>query len=128
MANGPDGPEVEVSAAHPGGICSRAHVPCGGCGLPAPIAVRYGGPMADCRLCCYAWAVRHDPSRCWQPSGGYEPLTAAVVERLAPVLLAARARLDGILGGLCGYEAVSRGLSWWWSQALYGGVRRAASR
>ncbi|MGE7387491.1 hypothetical protein ACQKM2_18610 [Streptomyces sp. NPDC004126] len=30
---------------------------CPGCGLPSPVTFKYGGPMADCRLCGYGWAV-----------------------------------------------------------------------
>ncbi|MFG2995539.1 hypothetical protein [Streptomyces sp. NPDC048340] len=57
---------VTESDWHPGGVCSRESMHCSGCLLPAPIAPKYGSPMADCRLCGYAWAVRHDPVHCWQ--------------------------------------------------------------
>ncbi|MFD0357347.1 hypothetical protein ACFVHW_26940 [Streptomyces sp. NPDC127110] len=30
---------------------------CPGCGVPSPVAFKYGGPMADCRPCGYGWAV-----------------------------------------------------------------------
>ncbi|RSS51100.1 hypothetical protein EF912_21130 [Streptomyces sp. WAC07061] len=30
---------------------------CPGCGVRSPLTFRYGGPMADCRLCGYGWAV-----------------------------------------------------------------------
>ncbi|MGW6940838.1 hypothetical protein ACWGF3_17815 [Streptomyces xanthophaeus] len=39
---------------------------CPSCRLPARITVKFGGPMADCRLCCFAWAVDHEPVVCWQ--------------------------------------------------------------
>lgn len=40
---------------------------CPGCGLPSPITFKYGGPMADCRLCGYGWAVDHAPTRAKRP-------------------------------------------------------------
>ncbi|WP_412076761.1 hypothetical protein ACLF6K_16185 [Streptomyces xanthophaeus] len=58
--------EVAASPAHPDGVCTREHMICAGCRLGARIATRYGGPMADCRVCCHGWAVRHDPVHCWQ--------------------------------------------------------------
>jgi hypothetical protein len=84
------------------GVCARAHVRCGGCGRPAPIAVRYGGPMADCRVCCFAWAVRHDPERCWVDDlvgEETEADLAARVHELTPLLVATRALLTGGGGG-----------------------------
>ncbi|PWK68048.1 hypothetical protein BCL76_108366 [Streptomyces sp. CG 926] len=89
-------PEVEEAHAHPGGACARAHVPCAGCGLPAPIAIKYGGPMADCRPCRYGWSVHHDPVRCRQRTRTDEALIARIRE-VAPLLVSARAVLDGIV-------------------------------
>ncbi|MCX4692717.1 hypothetical protein [Streptomyces sp. NBC_01408] len=57
---------VETSSAHPEGICVREHVLCRGCRLKAHISIKFGGAMAYCRICCFAWAVDHDPLRCWQ--------------------------------------------------------------
>ncbi|GAA0324387.1 hypothetical protein GCM10010302_74410 [Streptomyces polychromogenes] len=39
---------------------ATAHAECPGCTLPSPITFRYGGPMADCRLCGYGWAVEEE--------------------------------------------------------------------
>ncbi|WP_405921116.1 hypothetical protein [Streptomyces sp. NBC_00122] len=64
---------VETSAAHPEGVCTLEHMLCAGCRMLARIATQYGGPMADCRICCYAWAVQHDPVRCWQRVDVYGP-------------------------------------------------------
>ncbi|MCX4696888.1 hypothetical protein [Streptomyces sp. NBC_01408] len=58
--------KVKTSPAHPDGACDREHMTCHGCRMPARVATRFGGPMADCRACCFAWAVEHDPVRCWQ--------------------------------------------------------------
>ncbi|MEU6891614.1 hypothetical protein ABZ934_07395 [Streptomyces sp. NPDC046557] len=58
--------KVETSHAHPDGVCTRQHMMCVGCRTGARIATKYGGPMADCRICHFAWAVRHDPVHCWQ--------------------------------------------------------------
>ncbi|MEV6957178.1 hypothetical protein [Streptomyces sp. NPDC051183] len=57
---------VTESDRHPGGVCTQESIRCYDCRMPAPIAFRFGGPMADCRPCGYAWAVRHDPAHCWQ--------------------------------------------------------------
>ncbi|MFG3000863.1 hypothetical protein [Streptomyces sp. NPDC048340] len=57
---------VTESDRHPGGVCAQESMRCSDCRMPAPIAFRFGGPMADCRVCGYAWAVRHDPEYCWQ--------------------------------------------------------------
>ncbi|WP_243629093.1 hypothetical protein [Streptomyces sp. APSN-46.1] len=57
---------VETSRAHPHGVCATDRMTCAGCRLSAPIATLHGGPMADCRLCGYGWAVWHHPVRCWQ--------------------------------------------------------------
>ncbi|WP_030764388.1 MULTISPECIES: hypothetical protein [unclassified Streptomyces] len=92
-------PEVEEAHAHPDGECARAHVPCAGCGLPASIGIKYGGPMADCRLCHYAWSVHHDPVRCWQRTRTEESLIARIRE-VAPLLVSARVVLDDIVGSL----------------------------
>lgn len=92
--------EVEASEAHPGGECTRAHMPCRTCGQLAPIAVMYGGPMADCRVCYFAWSVHHDPELCWLRSNHYdgdaEDTLAASLLDLAPRLMAARAILGEI--------------------------------
>ncbi|MER7827033.1 hypothetical protein ABTX85_31240 [Streptomyces sp. NPDC096097] len=93
------GPEVEEAHAHPGGECARAHVLCAGCGLPAPIAIKYGGPMADCRPCRHGWRVHHDPVRCWQRTRTEEALITRIRE-VAPLLVFARAVLDDIVGSL----------------------------
>ncbi|MFG2971659.1 hypothetical protein ACGFYY_01480 [Streptomyces sp. NPDC048331] len=93
------GPEVEEAHAHPGGECARAHVLRAGCGLPAPITIEYGGPMADCRSCRYGWSVHHDPTSCWQPTRTEEGLIARIREA-APLLVSARAMLDAVVGRL----------------------------
>ncbi|MCX4805697.1 hypothetical protein OG594_29460 [Streptomyces sp. NBC_01214] len=80
---------------HPDGACARAHVRCSGCGLPAPVVTLYGGPMADCRHCHYAWGVHHDPVICWRRTATDEGLIARIREA-APLLVAARALLDEI--------------------------------
>ncbi|WP_030386010.1 hypothetical protein [Streptomyces sp. NRRL S-241] len=83
---------------HPEGACARAvYLRCSGCGLPAPVVTRYGGPMADCRRCHYAWGVHHDPVGCRRRNAEDEDLAARIREA-APLLLAARALLDGITG------------------------------
>ncbi|WP_405712426.1 hypothetical protein OG264_25875 [Streptomyces xanthophaeus] len=74
---------------------------CQACGQLAPIAMKYGGTMADCQLCCFAWAVHHDPELCWLRSNFFdgpdeEAALAARVRELAPLLMAAR----GVLGDL----------------------------
>jgi hypothetical protein len=98
--------EVMTSDAHPDGECARVHMPCAGCGQLAPIAKKYGNPMADCRLCCYAWAVHHDPWMCWLRSSyfdsrpGGETALADQVSGLTPLLLAARALLDDVIDPL----------------------------
>lgn len=92
--------EVTKSAAHPDGDCARVHIPCVSCGQLAPIAVRYGAPMAYCGLCGYGWAVHHDPWMCWLRSNyhdrslGGETAPADEVSGLAPLLIAARALLE----------------------------------
>ncbi|MFJ4860068.1 MULTISPECIES: hypothetical protein [unclassified Streptomyces] len=53
--------------------------------------------MADCRRCHYAWGVDHDPVGCWRRNAADEDLAARIREA-APLLLAARALLDGIAG------------------------------
>ncbi|MFF4389933.1 hypothetical protein ACFY0G_24615 [Streptomyces sp. NPDC001552] len=52
--------------------------------------------MADCRPCRYGWGVHHDPVSCWQPTRTEEGLIARIRE-VAPLLVAARAVLDGIV-------------------------------
>lgn len=99
MTGRPDRPEAEVSDAHFDGECTRAHAPCTGCGLPAPVAIRYGGPMAHCRPCRYGWSVHHDPVSCWQRTRTEEALIARVRE-VAPLLVSARAVLDAVVGDL----------------------------
>ncbi|MEU9080776.1 hypothetical protein [Streptomyces sp. NPDC048357] len=86
---------------HPDGECARTRVRCSGCGLPVPIVTMYGGPMADCRLCHYAWGVHHDPLRCWRPTGTEESqeILVARIREVTPLLMAARALLDDIVGG-----------------------------
>lgn len=92
--------EVEASEAHPDGEGMRAHMLCRTCGQLAPIAIMYGGPMADCRLCCFAWSVHHDPELCWLSTNRFdadaEDALAASVIDLAPSLFAARAILGEI--------------------------------
>ncbi|MBT2468509.1 hypothetical protein J7E97_11620 [Streptomyces sp. ISL-66] len=92
---------VETSEAHPEGVCTLAYMRCAGCGLLAPIAVKYGGPMADCRLCGSAWTVHHDPLQCWRRSrfldcGPGEEALADRLAQMAPLLLAARVKLGDI--------------------------------
>ncbi|RKT05304.1 hypothetical protein BX286_3299 [Streptomyces sp. 3211.6] len=42
---------------------ATTYAECPGCWLPSPIRFKYGGPMADCRLCGYGWAVEdHYPT------------------------------------------------------------------
>ncbi|MER6252437.1 hypothetical protein ABT224_13865 [Streptomyces sp. NPDC001584] len=82
---------------HSLGACAGAYVRCSGCGLPAPVVARYGGPMADCRHCHYAWGVHHDPVGCWRRTATEVDLTARIREA-APLLVAARALLDEIAG------------------------------
>ncbi|WP_406085047.1 hypothetical protein [Streptomyces virginiae] len=67
--------------------------------MPAPIAIKYGGPMAHCRFCHYAWSVHHDPVSCWQRIRTEEGLIARIHE-VAPLLVSARAVLDVVVGGL----------------------------
>ncbi|MEV7542160.1 hypothetical protein [Streptomyces sp. NPDC089915] len=92
--------EVEASDAHPEGECARTHMLCRTCWKPAPIAIMYGGPMANCRVCCFAWAVHHDPELCWARSypsdGDEEDILAGRVRALVPRLIAARAALGEI--------------------------------
>ncbi|MFG2989979.1 hypothetical protein ACGFZK_11930 [Streptomyces sp. NPDC048257] len=83
---------------HADGACARARVRCSGCGLPVPIVTMYGGPMADCRLCHYAWGVHHDPVGCWRSTSAEESLVARIRE-VTPLLMAARALLDDLAGG-----------------------------
>ncbi|MFF7610760.1 hypothetical protein [Streptomyces lavendulae] len=58
--------------------------------------------MADCRLCCYAWTVHHDPWMCWLRSNffdsrpGGEVALADEVSGLTPLLIAARALLEDL--------------------------------
>lgn len=97
--------EVQVSDAHPDGVCTQAHMLCRTCGQLAPIAIKYGGPMAHCQLCYFAWAVHHDPELCWLRSNFFDGPDgkAALADRvsgLTPLLLAARARLGGLAGTL----------------------------
>ncbi|MEU6758618.1 hypothetical protein [Streptomyces sp. NPDC046685] len=97
--------EVEASEAHPDGACTQGHTRCAGCGLLAPIAVKYGGPMAYCRLCYSGWAVHHDPIQCWRRSSFFdgwasEELAAARVLDLVSLLQAARDRLGEIVDTL----------------------------
>ncbi|MFJ6486029.1 MULTISPECIES: hypothetical protein [unclassified Streptomyces] len=99
MTGCPDRPSAEVSDAHPDGECTRAQARCTGCGLPAPIAIKYGGLMADCSLCRYGWGVHHDPVSCWQHTRTEEGLIARISE-VAPLLVAARAVLDEIVDTL----------------------------
>ncbi|MGW7332279.1 hypothetical protein ACWGIU_27520 [Streptomyces sp. NPDC054840] len=83
---------------HPKGACTpAAYLRCSGCGLPAPVVTRYGGPMAECRRCHYAWSVHHDPVACWRRTATEEDLTARIREAV-PLLVAARALLDEIGG------------------------------
>ncbi|MFE5771458.1 hypothetical protein ACFQ7O_24195 [Streptomyces sp. NPDC056485] len=93
--------EVEASEAHPDGMCTQAHMCCRSCGQLAPIAIWYGGPMARCNLCYFAWAVHHDAELCWLRSNFYdapdsEEMLAALVLELAPRLQAARIILGEI--------------------------------
>lgn len=99
MTGCPDRPAVEASYVHPDKECTTAHAPCAGCGRAAPVAIRYGGPMADCRPCRYGWSVHHDPVSCWQRTRTEEGLIARIREA-APVLGAARAVLDAVVGDL----------------------------
>ncbi|MFD8890412.1 hypothetical protein [Streptomyces sp. NPDC059566] len=89
---------------HPDGECARARVRCSGCGLSVPVVTMYGGPMADCRLCCFAWAVHHDPHLCWLRSNHFdadvEEALAARVLDLVPRLIAARIVLGEIADAL----------------------------
>lgn len=66
---------VDTSPAHPEGVCTTEHMTCASCRMPAWIAFRFGGPMAYCRLCCFAWAVDHDPVGCWQDVAALPRLT-----------------------------------------------------
>lgn len=88
------------SVAHPDGACTQAHMCCRSCGQLAPIAIRYGGPMARCGICYFAWAVHHDPELCWLRSnhfdGGTDDTLAARLLDLAPRLIAARVILGEI--------------------------------
>ncbi|MCX4691051.1 hypothetical protein [Streptomyces sp. NBC_01408] len=92
--------KVEASDAHRDGACTQTRMRCDGCGQLAPIEIMYGGPMADCRLCYFAWSVHHDPQLCWLRSNHFdgdaeEALVSRVLE-LTPLLIAARAVLDDI--------------------------------
>lgn len=93
--------QIVASAAHPNGVCTTEHMVCLGCHMLAPIAPKYGGPMADCRLCGYAWAVAHDPVQCWRRVNIWgDRQLAAAVRQATPALLAGRAALDEIVGAL----------------------------
>ncbi|MEV0416486.1 hypothetical protein AB0I68_38585 [Streptomyces sp. NPDC050448] len=92
--------KAATSAAHPDGVCTTEHMACSGCHMLAPIATRFGGPMAHCRLCGYAWAVTHHPAQCWQRISICGGPTAEQVRQATPDLVAARSVLDGIVGSL----------------------------
>ncbi|MEV7415897.1 hypothetical protein [Streptomyces sp. NPDC089919] len=58
---------VTPSAAHPGGVCRTATVPCPRCRRPGTIQRLLGSDLVRCDPCRGGFGITHGPVHCWQP-------------------------------------------------------------